>query len=204
MRRPEKKNYKENSSHPSPWALESRLAPALTWEEWSWRSGWINSAVIHARIQDLELSHPNIYPNYDLLECGKGLILWNHSFRISMTWGNIRITNRNVGFHYWSCTKAKGLEPDQQLITQWTFANKTPSGKRWIKKSWGGAEDGGAKYSTFSVFLCFSIVYFLSHFYSALAFLRRTTRVKGRYGGTRTWVGLGCIVWNSQRINLKK
>lgn len=43
-------------------------------------------------------------------------------------------------------------------------------------------------------FLSLSLfVYFSFHFYSSLVFLWRTSRVKGRYGGTATCVGLGCM-----------
>lgn len=34
-------------------------------------------------ILGLGLAHSNIYPIYDLLECLKELVLWNHSCRIS-------------------------------------------------------------------------------------------------------------------------
>lgn len=30
-------------------------------------------------ILDIELAHPNIYLIYDLMECMKGLVLWNNS-----------------------------------------------------------------------------------------------------------------------------
>lgn len=52
---------------------------------------------IQAHIQSFELAHPNIYTIYDLLECVKGLILWNQSRKISMTWSNSRISKRRFG-----------------------------------------------------------------------------------------------------------
>lgn len=48
-------------------------------------------SAIQAHIRGCELSHPNIYPVYGLREVVKGLVLWNQSFRISMTRGNSRI-----------------------------------------------------------------------------------------------------------------
>jgi hypothetical protein len=46
-------------------------------------------------MQHSELSCPNIYPIYELLERVKGPILKNQSFRISMTQGNRRISEKN-------------------------------------------------------------------------------------------------------------
>ena len=37
---------------------------------------------------------PNIYPIFDLLERVKGLALQDHSYRIFMTWGNSRLSER--------------------------------------------------------------------------------------------------------------
>ena len=48
------------------------------------------------QIQGLELSHPSIYPIYELLECMKGLDLQIQSCRISMTQGNSRISERSL------------------------------------------------------------------------------------------------------------
>ena len=50
-----------------------------------------------AAIQGSELSHPSIYPTYDLLERGKELVLWNQSCRISMTQGNSTISECSFG-----------------------------------------------------------------------------------------------------------
>ena len=47
-----------------------------------------------AQIQGFQLVHPNIYPIIDLLECMKGLVLQIQNYRISMTQGNSRISER--------------------------------------------------------------------------------------------------------------
>lgn len=158
-----KKKLQRKFIPPSPWALESRLVSALTWEEWSWRSGRVNSAVIQASIRDLELFTPNIYPNYDLLECGKGLILRNHNFSISSTWGNIRMTDWNLGGD--SITdhvpKPKAVNLTNSLLINEHLQIKLPVAKRWIKKSWRGAKDGGAKCFTF--IFCLFLFLFIFH-----------------------------------------
>lgn len=69
------------------------LAPPLTWGVWSQQSRLTNLATIKAHIQGLELIHPNSYAIYDLL---KGTILQIHNHRISMIWGNNKITERNL------------------------------------------------------------------------------------------------------------
>lgn len=70
--------------------------------------------------------HPNIYPIYDLLECVKELVLQNNNYRISMTQGNSRISERSVGEG--PVTVCRGPEPDQWLVamsicdgTDWTL-----------------------------------------------------------------------------------
>ena len=45
----------------------------------------------YTNILDHVLVHANIYPIYELLECMKGLVLWNKNCRIRMTWGSRRI-----------------------------------------------------------------------------------------------------------------
>ena len=46
---------------------------------------------------DSELAYLNTYPIYDLPDCLEGVVLLNHSHRISMTQGNSRISDRNMG-----------------------------------------------------------------------------------------------------------
>ena len=67
-----------------PWGQESRRASRLT-----------SSDTSQAQIQGFELAHPNIYPINELLECMKGLVLQIQNYRISMTQGNNRISERN-------------------------------------------------------------------------------------------------------------
>lgn len=106
---------------------------------------------------------PNIYPNYDLLECGKGLILRNHNFSISSTWGNIRMTDWNLGGD--SITdhvpKPKAVNLTNSLLINEHLQIKLPVAKRWIKKSWRGAKDGGAKCFTF--IFCLFLFLFIFH-----------------------------------------
>lgn len=41
------------------------------------------------------LAHSIIYSIHDLLECMEGLLLWNDDRRISITWGNSRMSERH-------------------------------------------------------------------------------------------------------------
>ena len=41
------------------------------------------------------MAHPNIYPIYELLECVKVPVLQIQNYRISMTQGNDRISERS-------------------------------------------------------------------------------------------------------------
>ena len=54
-----------------------------------------SSTTTQAPIQGFELTHPNIYPIYELLECVKDPVLQSQSCRISMTQGNNRISERS-------------------------------------------------------------------------------------------------------------
>ena len=58
-------------------------------------SGLTSSDTSQAQIQGFELAHPNIYPINELLECMKGLVLQIQNYRISMTQGNNRISERS-------------------------------------------------------------------------------------------------------------
>lgn len=53
------------------------------------RLGLMNSAIIQSQIQGFELSHPSIFPIYELLK--------NQSHRISMTQDNNKISERSYG-----------------------------------------------------------------------------------------------------------
>ena len=46
-------------------------------------------------LNNFELVYPNIYPIYELLEHMKGLVLQIQSYRISMTQGNNRKSERS-------------------------------------------------------------------------------------------------------------
>lgn len=67
------------------------------WKNWSrghekGRAGRLSSSdTTQAQIQVFELAHANTFPNYELLEHVKGLVLWIHSLRILGTLGNDRI-----------------------------------------------------------------------------------------------------------------
>ena len=56
-----------------------------------------NSATTQAHTQGFELVHPSIYLIYEILEQVKGLVLKNHSYRKSLTWGNSRIAEKRLG-----------------------------------------------------------------------------------------------------------
>jgi hypothetical protein len=56
-----------------------------------------NSATTQAKIQGFEYAHPNTYLKYKLLERMKGVVPQNQCFRISMTQGNNKISERNPG-----------------------------------------------------------------------------------------------------------
>jgi hypothetical protein len=54
-----------------------------------------SSTTTQAPIQGFELTHPNIYPIYELLESVKDPVLQSQSCRISRTQGNNRISERS-------------------------------------------------------------------------------------------------------------
>lgn len=72
------------------------LALTLAEEGWSqWKPRLTNPVTIQDPIQGSELAYPNIYSTYDLLEHVKGLVMQNHSLRISMTQGSSRTSERS-------------------------------------------------------------------------------------------------------------
>ena len=54
-----------------------------------------SSDTSQAQIQGFELAHPNIYPIKELLKCMKRLVLQIQNYRIFMTRGNNRISERS-------------------------------------------------------------------------------------------------------------
>jgi hypothetical protein len=104
------------------------------WENWqSWHGyrragGQTNSAITQAQVYDFELSHPNIFPIYDLLEYVKGLGLQIQSCRFSMTKGNNSISEKSLvlklRIRYWKCGRSQ--RPWNQIndSLQWTFARE--------------------------------------------------------------------------------
>ena len=54
-----------------------------------------SSDTSQAQIQGFELAHPNIYPTDELLECTKEAVLQFQNYRISMTQGNNRKSERS-------------------------------------------------------------------------------------------------------------
>jgi hypothetical protein len=69
-----------------------------SWPWWCWyktASRLANSATTQAQIQDFEWSQPVIYSICELLECVKGLVLQNQSYKIFLTQGNSRISQRS-------------------------------------------------------------------------------------------------------------
>jgi len=54
-----------------------------------------NSATIQAQIQDFELTYPNIYPIYELLEHAKEQVLQIQSCRIFMVQSNCRVSEKS-------------------------------------------------------------------------------------------------------------
>jgi hypothetical protein len=67
----------------SPWSCRCR------------RAGWLTSSdTSQVQFQGAALAHSNIYPIYNLPDY-KGLVLKIQSCRISMTWGNIKISRRS-------------------------------------------------------------------------------------------------------------
>lgn len=55
---------------------------------------------------------------YDLLECRKGLVLWNGRIFMSLhVWDNSRLPKKNCGKgSVMMCARSQGLEPEQRLI----------------------------------------------------------------------------------------
>lgn len=56
-----------------------------------------NSTTTQSHNQSSDLALPNLYPICDLLEGVKGLVLWNHSRKISRSCGKSRISERSFG-----------------------------------------------------------------------------------------------------------
>ena len=57
--------------------------------------GLTSSDTSQAQIQGFELAHPNIYPMDELPECIKRLVLQIQNYRVSMTQGNNKISERS-------------------------------------------------------------------------------------------------------------
>lgn len=70
------------------------------------------SATTWTQIHGSELAHFNTFPMYDLLEHVKGLVLWNHSRRISKTQGNSRISESLYEGSVYGVAEARDLELD--------------------------------------------------------------------------------------------
>lgn len=58
----------------------------MAWVQESWRADQLSYTQL--QIQGFEWAHPNIYPNYKLLEYMKGLVQQIQSCRIFVTQGN--------------------------------------------------------------------------------------------------------------------
>ena len=56
-----------------------------------------SSDTSQAQIQGFELAHPNIYPIDELLKYMKGPVLQIQNYRMSMTQGNNRISEKSPG-----------------------------------------------------------------------------------------------------------
>lgn len=55
----------------------------------------IKSANTLVQMQGFKLTHPNIYPTFERLDCMKGSVLQKQSCRISMTQDNNRVSEKN-------------------------------------------------------------------------------------------------------------
>lgn len=121
------------------------------------RRGWPRPTTHQVHIHSFELAHPNTYPIYDLLESMKGSVLWSHSCRISMTWGNSNISNRSFrkGPVLTVYQKSKVMNQTNKSL-QWTFVSKAVhyisntwlfSRPRWqIRICWRGRKYEAAKF----------------------------------------------------------
>lgn len=77
------------------------LVPAPTWVgqlQWDWQGLWV-------------------HPIHDLMECVKGLDMWHHGSRTSMTHGNGGISGSFDEAPVLMMKPERDLEPDQKLIT---------------------------------------------------------------------------------------
>lgn len=121
------------------------------------RRGWPRPTTHQVHIHSFELAHPNTCPIYDLLESVKGSVLWSHSCRISMTWGNTNVSNRSFrkGPVLTVYQKSKVMNQTNKSL-QWTFVSKAVhyicntwlfSRSRWqIRICWRGRKYGAAKF----------------------------------------------------------
>lgn len=152
--------------------------------------------------------HPGLQ---DLLELGKGLVLWNNSHSISKTWGS-RISQRRSGVVPVMTVDQKSEALNQTSDSlQWALASKgnwtqeyifdiplTHNGTGQSRGCWRGRKDGEVKRILFRpcfvCLLCWFLFWFdfLNYFLAVV-----TTGVQRVCRGTGKWMELGFMVWIS-------
>lgn len=171
-------------------ALPFTWAVWESWPQWHWcrRDRSPNHlTTTQAQIQDSEIAHPNIYPTCGLLEHVKGVVLKNQSCRISV------IRGVSVRLEYWLCSKSPKASNQIKDSLQWSFCKKSSLDKRMYCVA----------QLRFHREIIIIIIYLIFKFnFNFIFFWKEDTRVEGRYGKTRKWVGLGCMMWNSQSIKI--
>lgn len=102
------------------WVLENWPCSLPTGGWPWWKPALTNSATTQAHIRGFELSHPNMFTIYNFMMPVKGLVLWDHNIRISITQVNSSLSENkfNEGSVIDSVPEVKALEPDQQLIVR--------------------------------------------------------------------------------------
>ena len=122
-----------------------------------------------------------------------------------------------VRVQYWWCTKVRGIDPDQELIKHWTVSSKAAQTK--ASTAWYMIASNASKmneeemerqerrrskvllfpFSFLSLFIL--LLFYFILFYFLAFFSGDTTRVRGRCSETGRWVGLECMMWNTQTTN---
>jgi hypothetical protein len=128
------------------------------------------------------LAHPNIYPMYELLEHVKGWFC--RAKAAGSSWHKATTGYQRgvqVKIQYWECSRSQRPQTRLRILGRKVYCvthRNTVQLPQWDLVFWS----------------CF---YFIFYF----LLQGRVARAHGGYEGTGRWVGLGCMIWNLQRIN---
>jgi hypothetical protein len=179
------------------------LASPLTWAKGQcWpcclrhRAFRLNkSATTYAQIQGFELAHPNIYSICGLIEHKKEPVLQNQKLQ---SFHNTGQQQNDLDESWWgssidNVTEARGLEKEKWLLAMDICQQEYTMWYTMTHHSFHSEISFGF------FFLCFLGVCCCCCFCFVL--IGEVVSAEGRFGGTGRWVGLWCMMWNSQRID---